>query len=208
MPPIIQNDLVLAEIFFKHVLSPREAMITFAFNDGTVNNSAQAWADYIQNSFAFDFKSALDTEVSIQRTKTLKGNGTVDPEMGLSVAAATPGVFAFSGTTPNTAILLQKRTAFGGRRNRGRVYLPWFLNEGNVNEVGLIVPAGLASVQASVTSWFGSANIGSAMVIANRVYDLPWDNPARQLLEINIGKPVTALVLSNMAATQRRRMPR
>jgi hypothetical protein len=64
----------------------------------------------------------------------------------------------------------------------------------------------LNELQAAATQYF--TGYAGSMVIANRLYDLPWDNPNRQLLAVVSGPVVTALVASPIAATQRRRMPR
>jgi hypothetical protein len=103
-------------------------------------------------------------------------------------------------------VLVQKRTALGGRTGRGRWYLPWFLNEGQVDETGLVASTYVTGVQGAITNYFNS--LTPKLVIANRIYDLPWDNPNRQLQQVNGGPIVTSMVVQPFAATQRRRMPR
>lgn len=208
MAPTIENDLVLATMHCTHILTARESLVTFAFNDGTINASAQDWAVNLHNAWGAAMDDPLTTEAAWTRVTTLKGDGSTTPEQGESIAPLFQGDNAMAATPPNTAILVQKKTAFGGRRNRGRVYLPWSLNEGEVGETGLISATYRNAVQANVDAFYNSAGVGVNMVIANRVYDSPWTNPARILIALEIGRPVISLLVQNMAATQRRRMPR
>jgi hypothetical protein len=206
MPPIIQNDLVLSSSYIKHDLSPRRAVITLAFNDGASNISAQQWAQGIQDAVASAFMDYLDTNAVLEYTSAVKGDGSTAFTVGQSTTPVVRGLNPTNTVTPNTAVLVQKRTGTGGRTGRGRIFLPWMLNEGEVNEIGQINAAYVAGIQADLnaTSLITAGN----QVIANRVYDLPWDNPNRQLTAINIGPVVTSMPVQVMAATQRRRMPR
>jgi hypothetical protein len=179
--------------------------VTFAFNDSTAT-TAQASADSLQALAASHFADQLDTDASLMRTTTLKGNGSTAFTVGTSIAAPTPGQNLMSSTTPNCAILVQKRTALGGRQGRGRVYVPFSINESQVDETGRLLASYVTQMQADMDDYlFG---YGGTMVIANRLYDLPWTNPARQLLAVSKGALVTALTVAPMIATQRRRMPR
>lgn len=204
--PVIANDLVLTSTFIKHDLSPRRAVITFAFNDGAANASAQQWAIDVHTAVASAFIDYLDSNAVFDYTTSVKGDGTTAFTVGRSIVAPIRGLNAASSVTPNTAVLVQKRTGSGGRAGRGRVYLPWMLNEGEVNEIGAINAAYVTGIQNDLNAT--ALVTQGSQVIANRVYDLPWDNPNRQLVALNIGPVVTSMPVQAMAATQRRRMPR
>jgi len=201
-----ENNLVLVSHFIKHDSLAREAVITFALSDSSGVGSAQAFADDLQNLAANTFDDYIDTNAKLMRTTTLKGNGTTAFTVGTSTAAPRQGTNPMSSVPPNTALLVQKRTALGGRKGRGRVYLPWMLNEANVDEIGAVNQAYITPTQAMMDTYY--AGYAGQMVIANRLYDLPWSNPARKLLAVTKGALVTKLVVSPIAATQRRRMPR
>ena len=206
MPPTYQNDLVLATMHCLHSGTPRESLVTFAFNDGSANNSAQQWAEGIHDAWGFVMQDRLTTEAAWTRVTTLKGDGSTTPESGEDGSPVYQGDFAMSAAPPNVAALVQKKTGFGGRANRGRVYLPWSVNEGEVDEIGQLTAVARTALQTAVNSFYNTPSVGPFMVIANRTYDLPWDNPNRQLTALTIGKPVTSLVVDGLVATQRRRL--
>lgn len=208
--PTYENDLVLLTTFLKHDLMTREAAVTYALNDNTANQSAQVWADSAQIFFCDNWKAQIDTGARVMRTTAIKGDGTSTFTTGLSTDPPTRGLNAMSSTTPNCAILLRKNTAVGGRRNRGRIYLPFMINEGEVDEAGSLSAGVIGDINTDAAAWLSDLESGGdqEFVIANRFYDAPWDNPSRHLVSVNIGEHVTSLTCESVIATQRRRMPR
>lgn len=94
----------------------------------------------------------------------------------------------------NTALLVQKRTALGGRANRGRFYLPG-VPEAQVDGDGLIPSTYRASVETAVDGFLADIVAeGMNMVILHNVSPTP--------------TIVTSLTVDEYAATQRRRMRR
>src|ERR1043165_5530579 len=140
--PTYANDLVLCNTFIAHSGLARMAEVTYAIDDATRNASAQQWADDAQSLFADNLKSRLDTDASIVKTLTLKGDGTSTFTTGESTAAPTNGTGAFSSVPANTAILVKKVTGVGGRRNRGRCYFPGISTKARAVETGKIALRG------------------------------------------------------------------
>ncbi len=206
MPPIYEDKLVLVTHHFKHDLLAREAVITFAAIDVDPPATAQEFANAFHTLAGNSFGPQLDSNVQLMRTTTIKGNGSAVFTVGTSIGDARRGSKATGMLPSNTAALVQKRSALGGRSGRGRVYLPWFLPELEVDEIGSVTTATVGNLQTAVDAYY--AGYEGNMVIAKRTYDLPWDNPARQLILVSSGPLVTALKVSSIAATQRRRMPR
>ena len=207
--PTYANDLVLANTFIQHDGLARQAEVTYAVNDASVNWSAQQWADALQNVFQDNLKTRIDTDAVIVKTTTLKGDGTSTFTTGESTASGTRGTAPFSAAPANCAQLVRKITAFGGRKNRGRMYLPWSINEGLVDEIGSIDATFTADTQAKLDDWRDAiTDTGGHLVIANRVYDRPWNQPNRQLVSVDMGEEVIGVPVDSMMATQRRRMPR
>lgn len=109
-----------------------------------------------------------------------------------SVAGSTTG----EALPPNVALLVKKRTALGGKRNRGRLYIPG-IDEDTVDTAGVIDPTALVAMQADVTAWLA---------------DMVTNSTGMRILHTEPpGEPtiaVTSLVLDGRAATQRRRLRR
>lgn len=73
----------------------------------------------------------------------------------------TPGSSTGEALPPNNAILLQKRTGLGGRRGRGRSYLPGAVDSG-VNEDGTLDGGYQNGVQANIADCIsGMAAVGA-----------------------------------------------
>lgn len=179
-----------------------EMVFTFGFTDDTAA-SANDIATTINNvifaqpTFA---ASTVSNQYTLQpgRVTVNRALGTFE---GVSSTAARVGTATITCLPQNNAALITKRTARGGRRGRGRMYMPlFFVAEGNVTPVGGI----LASVVASTT--------------------LDWQTVRAQLIPLNltmvllhqsppVGPPVppdviTSLTCESVIATQRNRLRR
>jgi len=120
------------------------------------------------------------------------GSGPVTFEGGGVLSGSNAGT-----TLPNNcAVLLKKQTNFGGRSNRGRMYLPsGYLPESVVNQVGTIDPATVTSL---TTMW------------GTFVDNLTGDSiqPALLHSDGSGATPITSFVVAPKIATQRTRMRR
>lgn len=101
----------------------------------------------------------------------------------------------------NCAMLVQKRSGLGGRRNRGRMYWPPPA-EAEVDVAGVVTPTATTAYQtaaddymAALVAAFGS-DVGQMVILHD------------ESLGISTVTVVTDLVVSNIIATQRRRLRR
>jgi len=94
------------------------------------------------------------------------------------------------------AILVSKRTALGGRKNRGRMYIPG-QSESAMEPGGFVQAATLADVQSRVDSLLGKLTADDLPMVIGH------SDPGDTFAPI-----VTALVVSPILATQRRRQRR
>lgn len=126
----------------------------------------------------------------VQATKTVGGEPTVGEHMVPIV-----GTGGGTGTVLNSAILIRKNTAAGGRKNRGRMFFPPFnLEELSIAISGVLAPAFTASVQILLDDWHEDLSVFEAP---------PWlfhSDPA------DAPTPITSFSIQSLAATQRRRM--
>lgn len=99
----------------------------------------------------------------------------------------------------NNAVLITKRTASAGRRNKGRLYCPG-IGEGAVDAVGTIAGATVTAFQTAADAWLTAINattgIGGMVIL----------HTSGGVTTPPAPTPVTALVVQPKIATQRRRL--
>jgi hypothetical protein len=111
----------------------------------------------------------------------------------------TAGSRAGEAATINFCPLVRKNTSLGGRRNRGRMFLPaGYLLESEVSELGVLAAAAITRVQGNATDFLTAIEAGAntdAMVILHEAA------PSTPTL-------VDSLSVQTLGATQRKRMRR
>lgn len=154
------------------------------------------WISHIDGSF-----QCLPAEVTI-------GNDG-PPIVVVSVTPPSNGGRAGEVTPPNFATIVRKRTIFGGRQFRGRMFFPALAQDGEVDETGRIATSRVASLQTTAGSWLSDLLVGTVhttgigptpMVI---LHDPPKSGGAPPLPTL-----VTSLQVQILGGTQRRRMRR
>lgn len=107
------------------------------------------------------------------------------------------GTAAAATLTPNVAILWNKTTALGGRRNRGRAFIPPYApGEGSVDSLGVINSGVVTATQALYDTFF------AALVTAEFTPVLFHQSAPFT------PTPITAFTMQPLVATQRRRLRR
>lgn len=147
---------------------------------------------------AGSLQSRLDAQVTITSIRASVGqDGGADLVYVLGTSIV--GQNNVSALPPNCAVLVHKRTLRGGRRGRGRLFIPWCVSETNVDEAGLIATAEVTTIQTAMNVFrtaLGSFNV--PMVILH--------NPG--LSTMGAPDTVTSLVVDKLLSTQRRRLGR
>lgn len=126
--------------------------------------------------------------------RTATGTGSGDYTQEIAPDPVLLGTGSLNLLPNNCAILVAKITTSGGRRNRGRFYLPC-PNEGNTDQTGRLTTGERGAWQTIVDDWIdGEQTIG-------------WGTPAL-LHQTGPSAPttVTNLVVRQQIGTQRRRM--
>lgn len=132
---------------------------------------------------------------------------------GISTDIPRAGVNSSAAASPQNAYLLTKSTALGGRRGKGRLFLPGVIEE-RVSQSGAITPV---VVETLTDNWNGIlANLETAgvpMVLLHgpsTEWVLVGGQPRRVPIagEIPEPTPVTSIACSSTVATQRRRVRR
>lgn len=176
----------------------RPAFLTYGINPVDTDaalvaqSQAQAWLA------AGSMNTRLDQNVTaaefIVRLGTDGGGDIVGSHVNTTAGA-------YNGTCPppNVATLVHKRTARGGRRGRGRLFLPWMIGEANVDEAGIISPSDVTTLQAACTTWLNALSAATTpMVLLHREGKTVIPAP----------DPVVQLSVGALVATQRRRLGR
>lgn len=103
----------------------------------------------------------------------------------------------------NSAVLVSKNTAFGGRKNRGRMFIPLMAESSQVDNVGNIATTKVNFLQSGFTAFLDKLSgpsviggIAAPMVILHNDTGASTPDPT----------PVTSLTVKSVIATQRRRL--
>ena len=185
---IIPSGFGQCTIFFTGTGAPTGAACTWGF-DHTGFADPDVVAAAQMGMFNTNIMPELCDTVSTTLCEVKFGPNDTGP-VGTD-AAGTAGGVAATSAPPNTAYLVSKRTALGGRANRGRLYLPG-VDEADVSAQGTF---GTTALQAAVDQWLTDQDTNQLPMV---------------ILHNDVGSPtpVTQLIVSNRVATQRRRLRR
>jgi len=107
--------------------------------------------------------------------------------------------------SPNCALLVKKQTATGGRRGRGRNYIPWVLLDAAVDDVGNVDSGSLAVRQSDAEDWLEDLELGTTGSYATPMVILHDSSGSGPEPAPSV---VTALQVDSRIANQRRRLGR
>jgi hypothetical protein len=157
-----------------------------------------AVANYFFTSWEQTFLQEQSVDLTLVRVDVVVGP-TPDPLTFSSTEDPTPGFGTGGSAIVNTAVLVQKRTALGGRRNRGRFYIPAPDISGSVSVAGVLPSGELGEWQARADEF--------ELLINGGVDPAPEGTLA--LLHATgspAATPITNLTVASKVATQRRRL--
>lgn len=170
---------------------PHGAAVTLGFG-GFGADPAQTLADAAKAAFATTIMPQLIQNVGLVRTLVKLGPNATGPQA--ESLGSTDGGDLSAQAPPMVAYLVKKTTALGGRKNRGRMYLPG-VDETEVSQTGLIASTKLTPLQTALTNLF------IALTAANM-------DPHILHSDATGPTPIGSFILSSIVATQRRRLRR
>lgn len=198
MPIVIPIDFAEVVIPLTHSAVVHVASVTFGVSTVGGAPFSSALADDILTSFSAAFSPVIDDDVLIGPVRATVGQdgaplvveGTIDTTGARSVLAL----------PPNCCVLIKKRGSLGGKRGRGRFFLPWAVAAGETNEAGTITSTVVTAVQAAATTFLAdlAGSVGAPMVVLHSTGISTVPEPA----------PVTTLTVDSLISTQRRRLGR
>lgn len=182
----------------------RAAYITFAVDPTDTDPTIVASNVINAINAATSLKSITDSNVTISGIRVSMGtDGSED--LATEVPTVIAGGAGLSGAPPNCAALVHKTTSRGGRRGRGRMFIPWVLDEGSVTEAGLLVGAHMTTLQTACNNFLTAlTTFGVPMYLLHNPSTPETTKPTVP------GAPnlVTGLKVDAMISTQRRRLGR
>lgn len=110
-------------------------------------------ADQISAALAPSYKAQLNGAGRFEGVHILIGNGTDSPGFIDSTSGAGAGARGNALAAPMCMGLIKKQTAFSGRKNRGRIFIP-DMTEGDVGDDGSVQSAGLVLLSNIASAWF------------------------------------------------------
>jgi hypothetical protein len=188
----------------KHSAMSRSAFITFGVDP--TETDPTTIAGLLASSFAVvsSLCAAIDSSVQLQSTRVSLGTDGVEDIVGSSPTVV-PCTRALNSLPANCATLVHKTTARGGRRGRGRFYIPWSASNTGTGEGGVLGSSDVTAVQNAVNSWRTDvATRVGPLVLLHRASAIGTQHPTTP------GPPnvITNMIVDPLVATQRRRLGR
>lgn len=154
MATIIPPGFAEVSLRIRHTLLARAAFTTFGISIVAGGGNPQDLAAQVDMACAPFLYAGFDTNVVVDRVRVTIGQDGGPPVIG-DLPVNRPGGRGMNSTAPALALLVNKVTSLGGRRGRGRFFLPWYVSVANVSEAGTIAPAEVTSLQTRMAEWHG-----------------------------------------------------
>lgn len=178
--------------------SPHVASVTFGIDLSAVTAGAATAANLVMGAWNTGISALMDSETVAGPTTLVVGQDG-GPPLTVIGTDTFNGLESTASLPANCAVLCKKTSATGGRRGRGRFFLPWAVGEAFVDEGGIISSARVTAINAGLDTFLTSlASTDVPMVLLHS----PGISTA--------GPPsvVTGLTADRLIGTQRRRLGR
>jgi hypothetical protein len=183
---------------------PEPIVTTCGIDVSGVGGDFDLAAGHARAAFTVGFPAAQMSNQWRYRGVTLRVGQDGAPPIIFESDADIVGLGGATVLPQNCALLVRKRTASAGRRNRGRFYMPLLgVLEAAVSQIGVINAADVTNAQARVDLWFDAMNAGGAeatppvILHSDGGVTAPGDPT-----------PITSWHVEPIIATQRRRLRR
>lgn len=187
---------------------PRPAYVTFGVDPTDTDPMLVAGAINTAAAAAGSLCSVLDNSATITSVRVSMGTDGSEDVVGW-LSTNSPGTSSKTSLPPNCAVLVHKLTTRGGRRGRGRMFLPWCMTESDVDEAGLINSSVVTGLQTALGAFRANLSAGSnPMVLLHDPSKPSTADPPRPPTSMGAPNLVTTLVVDKLISTQRRRLGR
>jgi hypothetical protein len=203
---IIPPGYADCSIQWSHSGMSRKAFVTHAVKmesvaaEDVANNVLGGWTETMAS-----FLALVANEVTIGPCTARIGQDGGEALVVLSSIPNVVGTDSVEKLPPNNALLIHKRTSRGGRRGRGRMFLPWVMGEAATQENGLILTGSLPTLQNAINTILPSlAGNGVPMYLLHNNSEPGAQHPTTP----GLPNAVTSLYVDPLISTQRRRLGR
>lgn len=176
----------------------RPAYITYGVNPTSTSASEVATLVNLAATATNSLASMMDIQCTLPKIRVSMGTDGGE-DIVYEAGFSTSGGTSRSSLPPNAALLVHKATGRGGRRGRGRLFIPWAADEDQVDESGGVGDTLRNALQTKLNNWLTAL---SAQDVPMVLLHGPGNTSP--------GPPdvVTALVVDPLISTQRRRLGR
>jgi len=202
--PIIPVGFGHVTYEINHVVANKVYNVTHGVDLDLTTLTTQEVIDELVQRFKGSWVAQLDTGWQVQGGRMQVGNDG-PPIVVVSTDAPSQGTRSGDQVPPNWALIIRKRTAFGGRQFRGRMYFPGITQDGDVDETGRISQGRQTALQAIADTWLDDLNNGTGGLTSPQKMVL-LHNPPQSGTTAPSPTDVTSLQVQLLGGTQRRRM--
>jgi hypothetical protein len=117
-------------------------------------------ADWLAEQWFTCFQGGMSDDVTLGPPRIVVGQDGGDP-LTFSGTATVVGSDTDFPLWPNSATLIRKISALGGRRNRGRMYVPGMAIRAQISQAGVIDAGFLADLQTNLNTFLEVVNTGA-----------------------------------------------
>jgi hypothetical protein len=193
---------------FTGVGAPTGAAVVYCVRVGSSQPVLET-AEVCHESFGTLVVNLLSSDVTLSETLAKEGPDNTGAS-ALVTSPPYPGTSGSNSGAPQSALLVQKNTVLGGRRGRGRMYLPG-LDESVVLEGGVVESSYLTAMQAALDAFYDDLGSSALTLALEHGPETTWvlvgGQPRRVPVAGAVPDPtdITSLVLTSRIGTQRRR---
>jgi len=187
---IIPTGYGQLNFYFTGVAAPRGAQVTIGF-ENVGDESAEAAATLFGGNWETLILVHQSSQITLDHVKCKLGPNATGSE-GLFTSGEVGGDTGEHSMPAQAAMLVTKQTGLGGRKGRGRLFIPGF-GEANTDGGGTWNAALLAALQPDLNDWVDAASTGNCPLVL-----LHNDSTTPTL--------INSLTAQPLMATQRRRI--
>lgn len=190
----------------RHPLLARSALITMGIQLNDVPDFAGV--NFMQLAYTDNVFAVLgDSQVIVGPSYVRVGQDGGEALTVTGTATYTGSTGTSAAINAGQALLVHKLSSRGGRRGKGRMYVPWVIEEGNVDDVGRLAPSTLSGAQGVMDDFLTALNAVTevdAMVLLHSPSGEGVANPTPP----GLPNVVNSLLVDAIVGSQRRRLGR